>query len=153
MIVPERPGEYRIPPIELSYYDPKSAAFRKATGPALAVVAHGVAAALPEATAAATPAAGRDERVETGAWRLAAAAGGGALLTLFAFVTWQRLRRPGAAAKTPDALRILRERVAAAEGAGSPREAAGGLEDAWRDYLTARWRLPARCRRASGALA
>ena len=151
VIVPEREGGFHVPPFELAYLDPKSGQYRIAAGSALELTARPRPSTPPPAVAATSPtpedpsasgAGGPSEPPGAATWLPAALwAGSGALVTLGALgalAAFRRSRSP----RTRSRARLL-ARLAEAKRENRPRQAAGAIEDAWRDYLAERWHLPA----------
>jgi hypothetical protein len=164
VVVPDRAGRYTLRVPEISYFDPASRTYRTAAAPALEI------RALPRLSAAGAP-----HPVRT-----AALAPQGSLLagTLDRWTPWApwlftlpwgiafavflaRRRRPltGAAGPEPAVLALhgdaVERRLREAESEPRPRQAAARIEDAWRELLAARWKIPSGTppRRWSEALA
>lgn len=142
VVVPERPGEYELPGLEVVRFDPAAKAFRTATSPRRKLtVRAGVAeaAATPDAAA---PIAGESPAIENQSpaampaplWLLGA--GGVVALLALGFVLGKR-----AAGGGQDARRRLSGALEAAA-LEPPRAAADGFERAWRAFLWARFGLP-----------
>jgi hypothetical protein len=150
VLVPERPGRFDLRSIEIPYFDPGKREYRVASAapPALAVSGESVAAAAaPEAAApvpketggAGGPGAGETRRAIPGSRRFWTFAGGGAGLALLAFAA---TRMRGAAGTKGASARTLRAAIATAGEATTPRQAAAELEEAWRQHLAERFRIP-----------
>ena len=151
VLVPERSGSFDLPPFSLTYFDPKAGQFKTAASQPLSLEARArtgesdVAAARPEARNEPTPSAPEGPVSPAAStrptWLLAAVwAGGGALTALAgvgAVMGWRRSRSPRAQSR-----RRLLARLDEARRENRPRQAAGAIEDAWRDYLSERWPLP-----------
>ena len=165
-LVADRPGTWRLPPVEMAYFDPEAAEYRiAATRPMVLRARRGDAAAagagptLHPIRNAALPL--EDEPGARFRRLLGGGPAGGALPWLFA-APWAALlavalllRRNGGPAARPvrhaataaagaigpadgrDALRRFDDRLAAAAGAERPRQAAREIEDAWRELLAA----------------
>jgi len=145
VVVPDRAGRFTMRVPEVSYFDPANAAYRTAAAPTLEI------RALPRVSATGT---GTPHPVHTAAIASAASRLGGwtrwapwlfALPWGIAFVAFlARRRRPEAEGATlvataGDAVeRCLRE----AEAETRPRQAASRIEEAWREFLAARWEIP-----------
>jgi hypothetical protein len=143
VLVPEAPGQYRLPAIEMSYFDPTRSEFLLAR------------AAATQLEVAEAPAAGADQSeaapaIDTGAprqaegttpagtdwaralpWVLVAL-----LVGTLGIVLRGRLGRGGS--HSPALVAALR--MAAKK--EKPREAAALIEDGWRDFLESRWHIP-----------
>jgi hypothetical protein len=149
VLIPERRGRLSLPPIEVPYFDPELAGYRLAASDGLELVA------VAGATAGAA-----EGGVSPGSWSEPHPVRSAALPTPAAFA-WARLtpwalalpwvlgavllwarRRDGSAAGSGRARRRLAERLRQAVGEERPRAAAALVEEAWRDYLDERWRLP-----------
>ncbi|HVF62262.1 MAG TPA: BatD family protein [Thermoanaerobaculia bacterium] len=147
VVVPERAGRYALNLPEVPFFDPQTASYRLASAP---VVELAVRPAEPGSAAAAArlhsirsaalppePARRFDERLLP--WLFALPWVG-----VVAGIVWRRNGgraghgrvRGGAPAK------VLAGRLREAEGEERPRQAAARIEEAWRDYLAARWNLP-----------
>ncbi|MGE5233960.1 MAG: BatD family protein [Acidobacteriota bacterium] len=151
VLVPERPGSWALPPIEVPYFDPATHTYAVAQGPSVdlsALPAVQAAAPIPPAPtpaaiasqppASSSPAPGGSAAAAGRATLTAVAAGAGTLALLGVGVGFALRRRPGAAPR-----RRLRERLARAGHEERPRQAASEIEEAWREYLQARWSVPA----------
>jgi hypothetical protein len=145
LLVPRRPGSWRLPAVEMAYFDPAAGRYRTARATVPDLVARPAAGALATAAAVgpAGPAPGEGEG-GAGPWRrwhgwpgvLAAAL---ALPTLAALVLILGRRRRGAGGVTAAAgadLRGFRRRLDTALHEERPRRAAAALERAWRRFLT-----------------
>jgi hypothetical protein len=150
VVVPERPGRYALNLPEVPFFDPQTASYRLASAP---VVELAVRPAEPGSAAAAA----RLHSIRSAALPAAPATASarrleGLLPWLFALpwagvvagIVWRRnggraglgRGRGGTPAK------VLAGRLREAEGEERPRQAAARIEEAWRDYLAARWSLP-----------
>jgi hypothetical protein len=143
VLVAQRPGSYRLPPVELVWFDPQGATYRTSASPELQLEATpgpALAAAdapgdgtpeLPAGGEPGPPAAGRARVVVLGALAAAALVGAGAARRALR-------RRPARGAR-----RRLDAALGAARAEPSPRLAAAGLEEAWRHFAAERWQVPA----------
>jgi len=147
VLVPERSGSLPVPPVEITYFDPEHASFRRTSSPALVLTAR---PRPEEEVAAATPPPSVPEAQpadpETGLPAPAAAlrTPGGPFFLLAAIVVlgllglaWHRRRSPRWQSQ-----RRLLARLAAARYETRPRQAAARIEEAWGEYLGERWHLP-----------
>lgn len=143
VLVPERPGEWTLPPVEIPYFDPRAGAFTTAKVDGLALTARG-ATSLPQSDGetvslhpirnAALPAAQMGARFDDAApWLF----GLPWLITAVALVGRRRAERGGRSAR-----RTLLEQLKDAGRHDDPRRAAATVEDAWRAYLEQRWEIP-----------
>ena len=163
VLVPERPGSWQLPPIEVPFFDPSEERYRiaRATPPALAVKgstrqaqSDGQFVELHSIRTAALPAPGSGGFFDPRPWLF----GLPWVLVVMVVVARRRgLRRravgatgTGAAGtgvwrfgrrRDPRRRRLL-ERLAAADDERQPRKAAAEIEDAWRQLLHDRWGLP-----------
>lgn len=141
-LVPAEAGLWRLPPVELGYFDPEAGEYRVASSrPLLLRAWAGDAASAdgsglephPVRSAALPPAVGPAR------WRRA-------LPWLFA-LPWALvlatvvLRHRGAR-RHPEEWRRFHHALEAARDEDRPRRAATALEAAWRGYLATRWRVP-----------
>jgi hypothetical protein len=146
MVVPDRAGRFTVKVPEVAYFDPVNAAYRTAAAPALEIRAlprlavAGNGAPHPVHTAAIATAANRlGNWTRWAPWLFALPWG----IAFVAFLA--RRRRPGegtalvAASTAGEAVeQHLREAVAETR----PRQAASRIEEAWREFLAARWDVP-----------
>jgi len=143
-LVPREPGTWRLPPLELAYFDPRAGDYRLAATPALVLRArrgdpHGGAAGGPVLHPLKNAALPLDDD-PAGPWRAA-------LPWLFA-LPWAlvlgsalvRRRREAAGGDGP--WPRFAGRVAAAAAEERPRRTAIALEEAWRDLLAESRALP-----------
>jgi len=152
VLVPERPGSWALPPIEVPYFDPATHAYAVAQGPAVDLTALPAASAAapipptpapaaiasqPPASSSPAPGSSASAAAASRATLTAVAAGAGTLALLGLGVGFALRRRPGTAPR-----RRLRERLARAGHEERPRQAASEIEEAWREYLQARWSIP-----------
>ncbi len=156
VLVPERPGSWQLPPIEIPYFDPAEERYRiaRATPPALLVRGSrslaqrdGQVVELHPIRTAALPAPGAGGVFDPRPWLF------GLPWVLAAMVLAARRRgrklrgfpRLGAGSfgfgGGPRRRRLL-DRLNAAAGERQPRQAAAEIEEAWRQFLHDRWQLP-----------
>jgi hypothetical protein len=143
VLTADRPGDYRLPPVRLTWFDPQGGDYRSSESPSrtLAVSPAPALAQAPESAperpqrtqAGAGPAAarGRSRALLLGGLAVAALAGAGAARRALL------RRRPKHAAR-----RRLEAALAAARAEPSPRLAAADLEEAWRALAAERWAVP-----------
>jgi len=149
LLVPRRPGSWRLPAVELPWFDPASGEYRLASAAVPDLVARGPAATEAGVSVAALPGAAIPGKGPLEAWGLR----GGwrsvlvwalALPTLAALVLVLSRQRGGR--RTPPGaggdLRELRRRLEDALREERPRRAAAAVERAWRHFLTAARGLP-----------
>ncbi len=148
VLVPERPGEWTLPPLELPYFDPQSERYQVARSASLTLTAQGPTQLTQDS----------GEKVELHGIRTALLPAPGTsllsrLLSPWALIlpwgliavllVWQKRRSGGA--HTP-ALRQASKRLladlASAEKDPRPRETAARIEDAWRQFLLVRFAIP-----------
>ncbi len=141
VLVPEKAGDFTIGAIEVPYFDPSSASYKVAAAPPLSLRATPLIAAAPAPAASPTAAPAGPERA-TGAARwgqfmpwIGAAASGGLIALLGVWLARRAGSSQRSAARSTDA----RLRQAAHE--ERPRQAAALIEEAWRDFLAARFEL------------
>lgn len=155
-VVPERSGRYTLSAPAIPYFDPQSGAYRVAAAEPLDLtVLPRVAAMSSEGGAGGAPhgirTAALASRAGFMAWRWAdllpwlfALPWGLALVVTL--VRRQAGTRAGAQAIRPaadrDGERRLAARLAQAESTGRSRQAAAQIEEAWREFLAARWDVP-----------
>jgi len=137
-LVPERAGQWRIPPLRFVVFDPTSGTYDTLATSEQTLVA-GPAAPPPPPPRAAS----RSAHETPSGWRqpaLWAVGGAGAALLLLA-LGWliARLRRGDAGARR----RLVADVTAALGNGHQPRQAASAAEDAWRSFLGDRYALPA----------
>ena len=137
-LVPERAGEWSLPPLQWVAFEPARGAYRTVSTEPLKISATAATpvAARP-ARAAQAPAAAKATSLWRGpiAWAVGGAAGTLLLVGLGLLVT----RLFG---RDRTARRQLVAEVTAALGEPHPRQAAGAAEEAWRSFLGARYDLP-----------
>ncbi len=142
LVVPERPGRFRLPAVSLPYFDPGAGEYRLATTGEIALDGVDRAAAAESATlpaglhpirSAILPGAG-------GGWRAALPWLFAVPWTLAVLLLLARHRgRRAAGPATPEAR--LEAQILHTPGL-KPRQAALDLEAAWASYLGQRWQLP-----------
>lgn len=144
VLVPKRPGQWEVPAIEVPYFDPQARSFEKATtatfplhvrGATRVDPGDGETIALHSIRTAALPAA-----TGSGHWRRLRPWLFGLPWVLAVALLVLRRRGDGHAHKA--ARRQLLDRLAAADATERPRQMAATVEDAWRDFLHARWDIP-----------
>ncbi|MEZ5331252.1 MAG: BatD family protein [Thermoanaerobaculia bacterium] len=149
VLLPDRPGEWTIPPTRIPYFDPDEEEFRWATAAAQDLTAtqaenEPVAPASP-ATDTSPPASGGQAPPEAGAtspaWtapatRIATVALLACGVGLLALLLWRRRAAPGRASAAR-----LRQALQEARHAGDTRRAAAGIEEALRRLLETRWQI------------
>ncbi len=139
VLVPDRPGKWQLPEVEVPYFDPAQERYRtaSATAPALTVKASTQPAASngpelePTRTADLT-APGADHWFGAWPWLFALP------FILMAAVFLARRRGFG---QRQERQRLLK-RLRGAATSSRPRQAAAEIEEAWRDFLHDRWQLP-----------
>ncbi len=147
VLVPESPGQWDLPPIELVYFDPAREQYRtaKAEGLSLAVrgstsmvQSGGQSVDLHPIRTAALPAGGAGKLLNTSWVRPWAFA----LPWALAVVTLLLRRRGGSSSGHRAERKQLLQRLKLAAEEDQPRRAAAEIEDAWREFLDVRWGLP-----------
>ncbi len=144
--MPEHGGDFQIPAISVPYFDPQAGVYKTAAAAPLVLRATALASAAP---AAETPPAARPTAAEASdtapagrpaGWRRAAGwaalGGGGVALVLWAVSALSR-----GAAGARGARRAAETRLRSASSEERPRQAAAQIEEAWREYLAARYEL------------
>jgi hypothetical protein len=150
VIVPERPGQFEIPELTIPYFDPAKREYRFASAPASRLSVTGE----PVVTVGDGPETTEGEEAETSAEPSPASAGalaripravwfglGGIAVLILGAAALHALRRSMGAARSTSA-RILQGAIAQAAREPTPRQAAAALEEAWRQHLAERWRIP-----------
>lgn len=159
VVVPDRPGSYRLAPPSVPYFDPSTAAFARAESPPIeleAWPANPVASktpggahptrsarsgpAVPESAAPSgqpTPASPRTALGGSGT--LPWVVGGSGLLALASGWVWRKRSAP----RRDPAARRFETELAEALAEDRPRRTASLIESAWCHLLAARWRLDA----------
>jgi BatD DUF11 like domain len=150
-VVPRRAGEATLHVPEIPFFDPLSGRYKTASAPPLSITT------LAPVAAPSAPGLPRSIRVPAAepAW--------GRLLPWFAVpcaialaLTLARRRRhadpalpqaaggsaPAPSSGTPAAYAAALHRFQEAESAARPRQAAGCIEEAWREFLSRRWGVP-----------
>ncbi|HUF77342.1 MAG TPA: BatD family protein [Thermoanaerobaculia bacterium] len=145
LLIPRSPGSWRIPAIEVPYFDPGAGEYRlaRAVLPALvarpplggATAASGIARIEPERGA------DRSARARTQRWALS----GAVALPLLAALLLVLARRRGGSLRgaAPEAIEELGRTLDVALHEERPRRAAAAIEAAWRAFLGDRHALPA----------
>lgn len=144
VLVPEKPGSWELPPIVVPYFDPNRGAYDAATVDGLSLTARGGTeltqqdgntVRLHPIRTAALPAAERD----VGLGRLASG-----LFTVpwLLALGWIVLQKRSGSGKRVDR-KTLAMGLDTADKHDDPRRAAAAIEDAWRDYLAARFGIAA----------
>ncbi len=146
VLVPESPGQWDLPPIELVYFDPAQEQYLTAKAEGLSLTVRGSTSMVQNSgqsinlhpiRTAALPAVGVGKLGSSG-WQLWAFGlpWGLALATLL-------IRRRGGSSSGHRAERKqLLQRLKLAAEEEQPRRAAAEIEDAWREFLDVRWHLP-----------
>jgi hypothetical protein len=144
VLVPERPGEWEVPRIEIPYFDPRQGRYQVASSAPLALV-------VGETTHAARPAS---ERLEVHTIRSSALPASEPVRDLSGLLPWLfglpwavtaalfLVRLRGEIAGARPARRHLHSRLEKAAAEERPRQAAAEIEEAWREFLFERWRIP-----------
>ncbi|HKH49096.1 MAG TPA: BatD family protein [Thermoanaerobaculia bacterium] len=147
VVVPDRAGRFTVRVPEVSYFDPSNAAYRVAVAPSLEIralprlSAAGIGAPHPVHTAAIASAAGRlGGWTRWAPWLFALPWG----IAFVAFLARRRRPEQSAALVAPvgplgDS---VEQRLREAETETRPRQAAARIEEAWREFLAARWEVP-----------
>ncbi|MCZ6727955.1 MAG: BatD family protein [Acidobacteria bacterium] len=144
VLVPEAPGRYRLPAIELSYFDPARGEFLTARAPATQLEVAAAPAEELDRSEAATAARETPQQAAGNAhagtdwaqmlpWVLVAL-----LVGTLGVVAWGRMGQEGSHSPAPALAAALR--LAAKK--EKPREAAALIENGWRDFLKSRWHIP-----------
>ncbi len=144
VLVPERPGEWQLPPIEIPYFDPGRGRYEVASTAAIELTARGVSVApvtgshveLHPIRDGALPATGGGWRVLDGAvpWLFG--------LPWLAALVVLLVRRRAASDGGRPARQHLLARLSEAADEQRPRQAAAEIGNAWRDFLHDRWEIP-----------
>ena len=139
VLVPERPGEWQLPAIEVPYFDPRLGQYRRASsepfelsvrGSTRASQDTGTTVELHSIRTAALPMTHGTSWHRVLPWLWALPWGAGLLL-----LVW---RRGPARGHRQDRKRLL-EKLRQAAGESRPRQAAAAIEEAWRLYLEQRY--------------
>jgi len=142
VVVADRPGSFRIPPVRLTFFDPFSGEYRTVETMAfrLAAVAEagGPAATVPQAEAPEAAVPSRlPLRLESRRWlRKGLFIALGLLLVAGLVGIGLRLGR-----RSSGAGRLLRTRLDAARAVAAPRATAREIDEAWRSFLDERFEL------------
>lgn len=144
VLVPERPGEWELPRIEIPYFDPRRESYQVAGSAPLTL-------AVGEATDVSRSAGGKLELHSIRNSALPAVAPprdlSAVLPWLFA-LPWAAaavlflVRLRGELGGAGPARRHLLARLGRASAEERPRQAAAEIEEAWREFLFERWRIP-----------
>ncbi|MEM1205783.1 MAG: BatD family protein [Acidobacteriota bacterium] len=149
VLVPQRPGTYELPSVDIPYFDPKRGEFRTAESGPLRLSVRG-SQSLPAEGGATTELHGIRER----ALATQAPEGRGwpasrhllfllpAALGLLGLGIRRSRGSSTSAGGGRSARRRLLEQLKLAHGEQRPGQAAAAIEDAWRAYLETRWRIP-----------
>ncbi|MEE8526675.1 MAG: BatD family protein [Thermoanaerobaculia bacterium] len=145
VLVPQRPGEWQLPPIEVPYFDPRRDRYASAVAADLGLMVRGTTSLEPSGgqtvelhpiRSGALPivAGSRFDGSTLRPWLFGLPWGLAALLLGF--------RRFAGGSRSSEGRKRLLERLKAAAGEERPRQAAALLEDAWREFLEFRWDIP-----------
>jgi len=142
VIVPDGAGQWEFPPLELNYFHPGSAAYRKTTTEPLRLTVE----PGPEPLVAEVVPPEPEEAVvlpeEAARWKRIAVSALGALGLLVvgggAWAGWRRIRGHGGGGESEQQLRRALSDLPEDE---TPRKVAAAIEDAWRDFLSDRWHI------------
>lgn len=142
VLVPERPGDWTLPAIEIPYFDPKTGTYKTArsadqqlrvSGARSLARSGGDTVDLHPIRSAALPAVARPAIGTMAPWLFALPWLLGGILLLL------RRRRGSGHGAARKELRQSLERAAREE---RPRQAAAAIEQAWREFLEQRWQIP-----------
>lgn len=143
VLVPERPGEWQIPALEIPFFDPSREEFRTAAGEPLrlsvkgstSLVREGQTVDLHPIRTAALPAGGG------GAWSLDRVAPTllGLPWLMIGLILWARTR---GGAGSGNSRKKLLAGLGTAASDERPRQAAAAIETLWREFLAERWEIP-----------
>ncbi|MEO1088265.1 MAG: BatD family protein, partial [Acidobacteriota bacterium] len=139
VMVPKRPGEHVVPGLDIPFYDPRRGQYRTASTESVQLSVRGASRVADGSQEVKLhPVRGSDLPPTSGGslfagaqrhWLVAAPAGLGLALILL------RGRGVGRA----EGKRRLKQVLAVAASEEKPRQAAGMVEEAWREYLEERW--------------
>ncbi len=147
VLVPEWPGSWQLPPIEIPFFDPRQERYQSASATPPALVVKDSRSQSDSQIL---------EQVPAGDSVLPGAAGWSDLRTWLFILPWILMTavllawrrgagRRGAgrrgSGRRPQRRQLL-GRLRAAAASSQPRQAAAEIEDAWRDFLHDRWQLP-----------
>jgi len=145
VLVPERPGTWQLPPLEVPFFDPRKGSYQVARAGALTLTARGATSLTQDGGEtvelhpirnAALPAAQAGWRLEDAArWLFALP-----WLLVAAVLLLRRGSELGGAHR--QARKALLEQLAGAVDEEQPRRAAACIEEAWRAFLNRRWGVP-----------
>lgn len=146
VLVPEKPGQWQLPAIEVPYFDPSRGRYEVASSEAFELTVRGTTQTIAQQDGrsvelhsirtAVLPTVQRGEWLPWAPWLF---------LTPWALalllVGWRN--RSGGHTRLHG--KRLLERLEATAHEDQPRRAAAAIEDAWRDYLVARFEIPQGC--------
>ena len=138
-VVPERAGDWELPPLEWVVFDPLAGRYET-----VATAPQALAATPPQPQAASTPPSAATPEPRPAAWRrfvLPLLAGGAAALAALLVALLVRRRRGGDRKARRRLLAQLDPLRAASP--GPARQVATAAEDAWREFLGRRFAVPA----------
>lgn len=142
VLVPQRPGEWQLPPLEIPYFDPSRGEYRSAVSEPLTLVARGPkrlaqgsgpALELHPIRTSILPASQIETRLPSAWWLFVLP------WVLFGALMLVRRGEPGGGRRA--LRRRLLDDLAAARKEERTREAAARIESAWRRYLEERWKI------------
>lgn len=145
VLVPQQPGEWQLPPIEVPYFDPRRQRYESAVAADLGLTVRGTTSLeqsggqtveLHPIRSGALPivAGSHFDGSRLRPWLFGLPWGLAALLLGF--------RRFAGTSRSSEGRKRLLERLKVAAGEERPRQAAALLEDAWREFLGFRWDIP-----------
>jgi BatD DUF11 like domain len=145
VLVPQRPGDWQLPPIVVPYFDPRRERYDSAVTADLGLTVRG--------TTSLEQSGGQTVElhpIRSGALPIVAGSRiDGATLRPWLFgLPWGLaalvlgVRRFAGGSRSGQGRKRLLERLKAAAGEERPRQAAALLEDAWREFLEFRWNIP-----------
>lgn len=144
VLVPERPGRFELPAVEIPYFDPAAGQYKIARGEKLSFTVAGASRAISPTGSTvelhpirpnAMPAALVRPAALPGPALLAAVAPWLALLLLWV------VRRSGGSAQKTELRRAIERKFTEAAAEKRPRPCAALLEDAWRQWLEQRYEI------------
>lgn len=146
VLVPEHPGEWRLPPIEMPYFDPRRQSFATAATAELELTARGSTSLAQDSghtvelhpiRSAALPVVegGQGRWTSAGPWLFGLPWGLAGLLLLIR-------RRSTSGGGFVHARKEILRRLRSAADEEKPRQAAAQMKEAWRDFLEERWGVP-----------
>ncbi len=145
VLVPQKPGEWPLPPIEIPYFDPRRDRYESAVAADLGLTVRG--------TTSIEQASGQTVQlhpIRSGALPIVAGSrlDGSTLRPWLFGIPWVFValllgsRRFAGGSRFSQGRKRLLERLKAASGEDRPRQAAAQMEDAWREFLEFRWEIP-----------